>query len=126
GFLRELESGAISDDFRRRCAVAVFEKTSRYDATIAKFLGARRAPLPVASIAPVASVGAHSVPLALRYGENPQQSATFHGRSFTQLHGQGLLYHTLLALAAAMRLAHAFREPAAAVIKHTNPCGVAR
>src|SRR3954453_11902124 len=45
-FLREFESGAISDDFRRRCAVAVFEKTSRYDATIARFLegGARCAP----------------------------------------------------------------------------------
>jgi phosphoribosylaminoimidazolecarboxamide formyltransferase/IMP cyclohydrolase len=126
-FLRELESGAISDDFRRRCAVAVFEKTSRYDAAIAKFLGARRAPLPVASIAPVASVGAHSVrPLALRYGENPQQSATFHGGSFTQLQGKELSYNNLLDLDAAMRLAHAFREPAAAVIKHTNPCGVAR
>src|SRR5204863_1243272 len=37
-FLREFESGAISDDFRRRCAVAVFEKTSAYDATIARFL----------------------------------------------------------------------------------------
>src|SRR5207253_6017328 len=38
-FLRELESGEISEDFRRRCAVAVFEKTSAYDATIARFLG---------------------------------------------------------------------------------------
>src|SRR6059058_2327291 len=73
-FLREFESGTISDDFRRRCAVAVFEKTSAYDAAIAKFLevpGARCAPLPVAS------VGAHSVrPIHLRYGENPQQTAT--------------------------------------------------
>ncbi|HEY6136649.1 MAG TPA: bifunctional phosphoribosylaminoimidazolecarboxamide formyltransferase/IMP cyclohydrolase [Thermoanaerobaculia bacterium] len=106
GFLREFESGAISDDFRRRCAVAVFEKTSRYDAAIARFL----------------SGGG----MTLRYGENPQQSATFHGGSFTQLQGKELSYNNLLDLDAAMRLAHAFREPAAAVIKHTNPCGVAR
>src|SRR6266550_7252053 len=38
-FVREFESGEISEDFRRRCAVAVFEKTSSYDAAIANFLG---------------------------------------------------------------------------------------
>src|SRR5436305_6895536 len=37
-FLREFESGEISDEFRMRAAVAVFEKTSAYDATIASFL----------------------------------------------------------------------------------------
>src|ERR1051326_2954207 len=103
-FIREFESGTISDDFRRRCAVAVFEKTSKYDARIASFLG-----------------GMH-----LRYGENPQQTATFHGGAFTQLQGKELSYNNILDLDAAMSLAHAFREPAAAVIKHTNPCGVAR
>jgi phosphoribosylaminoimidazolecarboxamide formyltransferase/IMP cyclohydrolase len=110
-FLREFESGEISDDFRRRCAAAVFEKTSAYDATIARFLsgGQARAPL-----------------LHLRYGENPQQRATFYGGSFEQLQGKELSYNNILDLDAAMRLANAFREPAAAVIKHTNPCGVAR
>src|ERR1043165_2421765 len=103
-FLREFEGGEISDEFRRRCAVAVFEKTSKYDAAIATFLG-----------------GMH-----LRYGENPQQSATFSGGAFAQPQGKGLSYNNILDLDAAMRLAHAFREPAAAVIKHTNPCGVAR
>jgi phosphoribosylaminoimidazolecarboxamide formyltransferase / IMP cyclohydrolase len=110
-FLREFESGAISDDFRRRCAVAVFERTSRYDATIARYLNGGQALMPV---------------LPLRYGENPQQTATFRGGSFKQLQGKELSYNNLLDLDAAMRLAHAFREPAAAVIKHTNPCGVAR
>src|SRR6266542_1075023 len=38
-FLHEFESGAISVDFRRRCAIAVFERTSQYDAMIASFLG---------------------------------------------------------------------------------------
>jgi phosphoribosylaminoimidazolecarboxamide formyltransferase / IMP cyclohydrolase len=123
-FLREFQRGEISDEFRRRCAVAVFEKTSAYDAAIATFLGARRAPLPIDG---VDAVGAHGVrPLDLRYGENPQQTATFSGGAFAQLQGKELSYNNILDLDAAMRLAHAFREPAAAVIKHTNPCGVAR
>ena len=116
-FLHEFETGEVSDDFRRRCAIAVFEKTSAYDAAIARFLAGREA---------------LRVELMkfqdLRYGENPQQSAAFYanGRPFEQLQGKELSYNNLLDLDSAMRLAAAFREPAAAVIKHTNPCGVAR
>ncbi|MGH9423453.1 MAG: bifunctional phosphoribosylaminoimidazolecarboxamide formyltransferase/IMP cyclohydrolase, partial [Thermoanaerobaculia bacterium] len=66
----------------------------------------------------------------LRYGENPQQSAAFYvprgTKPFEQAQGKELSYNNILDLDSAMRLAHAFREPAAAVIKHTNPCGVAR
>ena len=64
--------------------------------------------------------------MTLRYGENPHQSARFEGGDFKQLQGKKLSYNNLLDLDAAMRLAHAFSQPAAAVIKHTNPCGVAR
>lgn len=66
----------------------------------------------------------------LRYGENPHQTAGFYvaagERPFTQLQGKELSYNNLLDLDAAIRLAQSFHEPAAAVIKHTNPCGVAR
>jgi phosphoribosylaminoimidazolecarboxamide formyltransferase/IMP cyclohydrolase len=118
-FLREFESGEISDAFRRRCAVEVFRKTSKYDATIANFLG---------------DGGDLTLNLMkfqdLRYGENPQQSAAFYvpcgAKPFEQIHGKELSYNNLLDLDSAMRLAHAFAEPAAAVIKHTNPCGAAR
>jgi phosphoribosylaminoimidazolecarboxamide formyltransferase/IMP cyclohydrolase len=103
-FLRQLDD--VSDDFRRRCAVAVFEKTSTYDAAIARFLGG----------------GA----MHLRYGENPHQSASFYGGNFEQLQGKELSYNNIVDLDAAMRLAYAFGQPVAAVIKHTNPCGVAR
>src|SRR5438067_11634239 len=116
-FLREFERGEVSDDFRRRCAVAVFEKTSAYDATIARFLSGRDTlRLEISKFQD------------LRYGENPQQTAAFYanGRPFEQLQGKELSYNNLLDLDSAMRLANAFREPAAAVIKHTNPCGVAR
>ena len=124
-FLRELESGGISDDFRMRCAIAVFEKTSAYDATIAAFLAKGDRP------------AGRGLTLSLekfqnlRYGENPQQSAAFwipcgSPKPFEQLQGKELSYNNLLDLDAAIRLVNAFPEPAAAIIKHTNPCGVAR
>ncbi|HEX3577558.1 MAG TPA: bifunctional phosphoribosylaminoimidazolecarboxamide formyltransferase/IMP cyclohydrolase [Thermoanaerobaculia bacterium] len=118
-FLREFDAGEISDEFRYRCAVEVFRKTSAYDATIANFLG-----------------GGGNLTLNLtkfqdlRYGENPQQSAAFYvppgAKPFEQIQGKELSYNNLLDLDSAMRLAQAFAEPAAAVIKHTNPCGAAR
>jgi phosphoribosylaminoimidazolecarboxamide formyltransferase/IMP cyclohydrolase len=116
-FLREFEKDEVSDEFRRRCAVAVFEKTSAYDAAIARFLGSGETlRLDLRKFQD------------LRYGENPQQTAAFYasGRPFEQLHGKELSYNNLLDLDSALRLANAFREPAAVVIKHTNPCGVAR
>ncbi|HUJ15540.1 MAG TPA: bifunctional phosphoribosylaminoimidazolecarboxamide formyltransferase/IMP cyclohydrolase [Thermoanaerobaculia bacterium] len=119
-FLRELANGEISEDFRRRCAVAVFERTSQYDRTIATFLGGNRQP---------ETLDLHVAKFQdLRYGENPQQTAAFYanGTPFEQLQGKELSYNNLLDLDSAMRLASAFREPAAVVIKHTNPCGVAR
>jgi phosphoribosylaminoimidazolecarboxamide formyltransferase/IMP cyclohydrolase len=104
-FVRQIDG--VNDEFRRRCAAAVFEKTSAYDAAIARFL---------------------SPAMQLRYGENPHQSASFRfaRKPFEQLQGKELSYNNILDLDSAIRLAHAFREPAAAVIKHTNPCGAAR
>ena len=69
---------------------------------------------------------------SLRYGENPQQNATWcvypaHGlSSATQLQGKELSYNNLIDLDAAVSTVQEFPdEPAAVVIKHTNPCGVA-
>jgi phosphoribosylaminoimidazolecarboxamide formyltransferase/IMP cyclohydrolase len=127
-FLREFESGEISDEFRMRAAIAVFEKTSAYDALIAAHL--RR------TTSQVVPGQAESLSYVftkfqdLRYGENPQQSAAFYvargAKPFDQLHGKELSYNNLLDLDSAIRLANAFNEPAIAIIKHTNPCGVAR
>ena len=122
-FLRELERGEISDDFRLRCAVEVFRKTSDYDKTIADFLDNRQPT--------TGNVLSNLIKFQdLRYGENPQQSAAFYvprgTKPFEQIQGKELSYNNLLDLDSAMRLAYAFEEPASAVIKHTNPCGVAR
>jgi phosphoribosylaminoimidazolecarboxamide formyltransferase/IMP cyclohydrolase len=117
-FLSELERGDISEDFRFACALNVFEKTSAYDAAIAQYLGSQRLALNLEKFQD------------LRYGENPHQSAGFYVNAgvkpFAQLQGKELSYNNLLDLDAAMRLANAFAEPAIAIIKHTNPCGVAR
>jgi len=69
--------------------------------------------------------------LGLRYGENPhQQAALYSGRKngiagAEQLHGKELSYNNLVDLDAAWALVSEFDSPAAAVIKHTNPCGCA-
>jgi phosphoribosylaminoimidazolecarboxamide formyltransferase / IMP cyclohydrolase len=105
-FLAQIDD--VSDDFRLKCAIAVFEKTQAYDRAIARFLR-----------------GGQTLPL--RYGENPHQTATFStDKPLNQLQGKELSYNNLLDLDAAMKLANAFAEPAIAIIKHTNPCGVAR
>ena len=118
-FLREFESGEVSEAFRVRCAIAVFEKTSAYDATISAFL--RRGERLILNLEKFQD---------LRYGENPHQTAGFYVRAgetpFVQIQGKELSYNNLLDLDSAVRLANAFREPAIAIIKHTNPCGVAR
>ena len=123
-FVKEFEAGDISEAFRLKCATAVFQKTSAYEAAIATFLSGNRQP----------ATGNLTLDLVkfqdLRYGENPQQNAAFYARSgsqpFEQLQGKELSYNNLLDLDAAIRLARAFAEPACVIIKHTNPCGVAQ
>jgi phosphoribosylaminoimidazolecarboxamide formyltransferase / IMP cyclohydrolase len=64
----------------------------------------------------------------LRYGENPHQKGLFFGdlrKVFTQVHGKELSYNNLVDVDAAIQLILEFTEPTVAVIKHTNPCGVA-
>jgi len=65
----------------------------------------------------------------LRYGENPHQRAAFYKLGadgcFRQLQGKELSYNNILDLDAAFRLGQEFNDPAAAIIKHNNPCGAA-
>lgn len=124
-FMRELESGSVSDDFRMRCAIATFERTAAYDRAIASFLSGRFA---------TTDVLGESLDLrlrrvqTLRYGENPRQSASLYTVGgpppFVQFHGKELSFNNLIDMEAAWAIAAAFRLPAVSVIKHTNPCGV--
>jgi len=125
-------------DARRRLAIAAFERTAEYDATIAHYLSGRGEVLP--SELPGALV--LTLPLAqrLRYGENPWSRAAFYLAQSEylpeQLWGKELSYNNLLDLDATLRMlsraplgreTDAPREHVvrAAVVKHTVPCGVA-
>lgn len=69
--------------------------------------------------------------LGLRYGENPHQAAALYAKGeegiagAEQLHGKELSFNNLVDLDAAWQLILEFHDPAAAIIKHTNPCGCA-
>lgn len=102
--------------FRKKMAGLTFERTSAYDAMIAKAWGESELPtqLPLAQQTP------------LRYGENPHQKAAWSGKpSWESLQGKELSYNNLLDSEAAVRLTSEFKETAVAIIKHNNPCGVA-
>jgi phosphoribosylaminoimidazolecarboxamide formyltransferase/IMP cyclohydrolase len=130
---------------RRRLAAAAFEHTARYDAVIARWM-AGYAGLVAEAPAPTPQADAADDPplparvtfelerrLPLRYGENPHQSAAMYAPAGThlglaglkQLCGKELSYNNLLDLDAAARLAGLLQDPAAVVVKHTNPCGAA-
>ncbi len=128
--LRENEC-ELSDETRKKLALEAFRATARYDAAIAQYLGKK--------------LGGERFPrnltLAfeklgdLRYGENPHQKAAFYKDLFDQtplsvaaaekLHGKEISYCNVIDLDAALSIVSDFKEPTAAVIKHTNPSGVA-
>ena len=66
--------------------------------------------------------------MSLRYGENPHQQAALYGEFldyFDQLQGKELSYNNILDISAAAYLIGEFERPTVAILKHTNPCGVA-
>ncbi|MCZ2357371.1 MAG: bifunctional phosphoribosylaminoimidazolecarboxamide formyltransferase/IMP cyclohydrolase [Bacteroidia bacterium] len=119
-FLAEYISkqGSFSEIDRRKYAGYAFQLTARYDSLIADWFES-----------PVEQINLHYEPkVKMRYGENPHQAATFFGNlqeCFTQLHGKELSYNNLLDIDAAFRLIREFTAPTFAIIKHTNPCGIA-
>jgi phosphoribosylaminoimidazolecarboxamide formyltransferase/IMP cyclohydrolase len=130
--------GSLSDATRFRLALDAFRRTAQYDAAISAYLssGAPRGGDGVGSeLFPAALRFEAERVLSLRYGENPHQEAAFYRQvgappvglaTMKQLHGPELGYNNLLDFSAALSLLLEFEEPAAVVIKHTNPCGVSR
>jgi phosphoribosylaminoimidazolecarboxamide formyltransferase/IMP cyclohydrolase len=121
-------NGEISLEFRQKMAGETFALTNAYDGAIASYFASLNGETTRFNLAGNALQ-------TLRYGENPHQSATWYG-SGTMAHGWGkatllqgkeLSYNNLVDLEAARRLIVEFgrEEPAAAILKHTNPCGVA-
>jgi phosphoribosylaminoimidazolecarboxamide formyltransferase/IMP cyclohydrolase len=129
------ENGRPGTEFRFELARRAFAHTARYDSAIAATLESVTAGPSGFSRAAAATMPATlSADLRkvrdLRYGENPhQRAALYEGfgsqQGFAVLQGKELSYTNLLDLDAATRIAMEFDEPAAVVIKHTNPCGAA-
>lgn len=126
-----LRTGGTTNDLRRKLAAAAFAHTARYDAAIATWFG--RYVEPEAHFPPAMFL-ALSRKTELRYGENPHQQGAVYvapgcgGVSVLtakQLHGKELSYNNLLDLDSALAVVRSFKESAASVIKHNNPCGAA-
>lgn len=132
----EKNKGAVSRGLKQDLALKVFEKTSKYDSAIFSFLSRKTKSNAVKDSPEVlpAEMKLEYVKQAdLRYGENPHQLAAVYlpkkrvskGPAFKQLHGKELSFNNLLDIEAAVEILKEFEEPAACVIKHNNPCGMA-
>ena len=131
--------GGPTPAFRFNLAVRAYQHTGAYDSAIAATLGQVtveghefRLDAAVAEVDDrILSVVGRKI-RDLRYGENPHQRAAWFTLESPEglgaaavLQGKELSFTNLLDLDAAARIALEFNEPAAAVIKHTNPCGAA-
>jgi len=128
----QANEGAISSDLRMALATEAFERTACYDSIIFTFLASLQKKKQVAAVSKLSLD--YSKVMDLRYGENPhQKAALYRERIFSEpcipagelLHGKELSFNNILDLDGACETVKEFTAPAAVVIKHTNPCGVA-
>ena len=124
--LAAVSAGGFTQDERRQLAVEAFRVTAEYDLAIATWLGAS---------------DSHELPdwfgqiwnrkSSLRYGENPHQDAAIYSGSDSgvvnaqQLHGKEMSFNNYTDADAAWRAVRDHRDPAVAIMKHANPCGIA-
>jgi len=132
-YLEELRQngGEASLEFRQNCALETFKHTANYDSAIATYLSAQS----TQESSQITEFNLSGKELqTLRYGENPHQAASWYQSGITPtgwttstiLQGKELSYNNLVDLEAARRLIVEFPDsPAAAILKHTNPCGTA-
>jgi phosphoribosylaminoimidazolecarboxamide formyltransferase/IMP cyclohydrolase len=126
-------NGGLSPDLMRDLAIEVFGHTSRYDSAIHNYLkNYFHGQTQTAGFLQDLTFSFEKLQ-DLRYGENPHQKAAFYkekGKSrglinLKQLQGKELSFNNILDLNAAFELVREFSQPAAVIVKHNNPCGVA-
>lgn len=114
------QKGETTIEQRRAYAAKAFEVVAHYDVAISDYFNAT---------SDMDSFQISAAPKQpLRYGENPHQSAAFYGNIdeiFEKLNGKELSYNNLVDVDAAAQIISEFEQPAFAIIKHTNVCGVA-
>jgi phosphoribosylaminoimidazolecarboxamide formyltransferase/IMP cyclohydrolase len=137
--LKALADGGFTLAERRRLAAAAYAHTAAYDAAVASWFAARYAPDLTAEATgwPDVTAAVWSRADVLRYGENPHQQAALYKplsrtvpadsgvASAEVLHGKAMSYNNYVDADAARRAAYDFGEPCVAIIKHSNPCGIA-
>ena len=124
------DGDGVSDGLRETLAAKAFARVAAYDAAIATWFAARQPGMPTHLVAGGTKV------FDLRYGENPHQGAALYATgsgqpgvvSAGQIQGKELSYNNIADADAAFGLVAEFDSagPAIAIIKHANPCGVAR
>ena len=128
----DANDGATSFELRKHLAAMAFRRTAGYDLAIARWMAEHDPQQQSADIFPDPMFLKLNRLARLRYGENPHQQAAVYLDpdcrepsvvSARQLHGKELSFNNLNDASAALELVKEFLAPAAAVIKHTNPCG---
>ncbi len=123
-----LAAGKLSHATREALATEAFSYTARYDAAIARWFAERGEDFPPLY------VRAYEKVLELPYGENPHQRAAYYAQAgartdlmsmISKLHGKELSFNNLLDLDSGRKLIGEYELPAAAILKHNNPCGCA-
>jgi len=128
----EAHGGGTTLAFRQKLAMTAYSRTAAYDSAVSTWMAAQ-----LDDNAPRRRTVAGSLAQILRYGENPHQTASFYTdgsarpgvATARQLQGKELSYNNINDTDAAFELASEFAAadgPACAIIKHANPCGVAR
>ncbi|TDU88714.1 IMP cyclohydrolase /phosphoribosylaminoimidazolecarboxamide formyltransferase [Kribbella voronezhensis] len=126
-----LGEGGFSLEQRQRLAAAAFVHTAEYDVAVASWMGNVLTDSSEGSGFPAWVGASWEKKAVLRYGENPHQPAALYSNggsglaSAEQLHGKEMSYNNYVDADAARRTAYDFTEPAVAIIKHANPCGIA-
>lgn len=123
-----IENGGTTLEERKRFALEAFRATAEYDIAVASWLGSHEE-----RALPEWVGKSFELARTLRYGENPHQSGALYIESGVKkglananvLHGKEMSYNNYVDIEAAWRAAHDHTDPAVAIIKHTNPCGVA-
>ena len=126
-----LSDGGFTLGERQRLASEAFAHTASYDVAVATWMANVLAPDGTGFPAWMGQSWERRA--VLRYGENPHQSAAVYAADFSrpglaraeQLHGKEMSYNNYVDADAAWRAAYDHGEPAVAIIKHANPCGIA-
>lgn len=136
--VRAVATGGTTLEQRRELASAAFSHTASYDAAVAAWFASGPGAPSSSGVWPERQSVVGQLKQVLRYGENSHQGAALYtdaaassvqnGRGLAQaeqLGGKEMSYNNFVDADAAVRCAFDFTEPAVAIIKHANPCGIA-